>query len=580
VGAGRADVVQLRDGAGRVIRVASSDERPLPGGRDMATSPLLGCADPDAPADLLAGTSTVLDPDGLPAGTAAAGFRIDDALASGLMSAPGRGVTFVRDGAVLATTEPQQRAAGVARAADGARGGPVETDGLVISAARPLPADLLVVTSQERGSTDAALWATVLAVAGGAVALAFGIGRQLARTATRPLAELSAAAGRVTAGDLSTTLPVRSDDEVGRLATAFNTMTEELRRSVEELESSRDELRRNLSRLGEALSGTHDLGRIYEVILETAMASLRAQGGAVLLVSSGSRELLLRVGRGLDERGATPDLRVPLGRGVSGRVAVDGRPRVVHSDDPLGPPELDPAEPRARALIAVPLRSGRGVLGVLVLFDRTDPASGRAQRFDDDDLATLGTFASQASVAVDNVLLHREAQRQSITDGLTGLWNYRYLTMALARETERAKRFGHPLSVLLLDLDHFKSVNDVHGHQRGDSVLVEVAQRIKAEVREVDVVARHGGEEFVVVLPETGREGAQSTAQRLCDAVAHRPFGAPDETPLFVTVSVGVAVCPRHGESAATLLGAADKALYAVKTAGRNGWQLAVVGSD
>ena len=127
------------------------------------------------------------------------------------------------------------------------------------------------------------------------------------------------------------------------------------------------------------------------------------------------------------------------------------------------------------------------------------------------------------------MLLHQEAQRLSTTDALTGLWNFRYLSMSLAREIERATRFDRPLAVLMLDLDHFKQVNDTHGHQRGDAVLRELAQRVQEQIREVDTLARYGGEEFVVVLPETTVEGAAQLAERICDAVRRDPFGAEGE---------------------------------------------------
>jgi diguanylate cyclase (GGDEF)-like protein len=197
--------------------------------------------------------------------------------------------------------------------------------------------------------------------------------------------------------------------------------------------------------------------------------------------------------------------------------------------------------------------------------------------FDDSDLATIRTFAAQATVAVDNVLLHEEAQRLSITDGLTGLWNYRYFTMNVTKEIERASRFGRPLALLMLDLDHFKAVNDNFGHQRGDAVLVELAGRIRAEARDVDTVARYGGEEIVVVLPETDEAGARQAAERFCSAVRRRPFGEPGSPPIRLTISAGVAVYPTNGSSASALLAAADAALYESKRAGRDTWRVSTV---
>jgi diguanylate cyclase (GGDEF)-like protein len=161
-----------------------------------------------------------------------------------------------------------------------------------------------------------------------------------------------------------------------------------------------------------------------------------------------------------------------------------------------------------------------------------------------------------------------------VTDALTGLGNYRFFQSSLVREIERATRFGRELAVLMLDLDRFKLVNDVHGHQVGDAVLIEVADRIRAEVREVDIVARYGGEEFVVVLPETGREGAGHIADRICLAMRRLPF-AVAELQLPITVSIGAAVFPADGDSSPSLVRAADEALYVAKNAGRDQWHMA-----
>jgi diguanylate cyclase (GGDEF)-like protein len=235
------------------------------------------------------------------------------------------------------------------------------------------------------------------------------------------------------------------------------------------------------------------------------------------------------------------------------------------------------------ALIAVPLKHGGRVIGVLDVFDVhgpgevRNPVDGESKPagFTAHDVETLQTLAGQASVAVDNVLLHQEAQLLSVTDALTGLGNYRSFESALGREIERATRFTRSLGLLMIDLDRFKSVNDEYGHQVGNDVLVEVADRLRAEVREVDVVARYGGEEFVVVLPESDAEGAGHTADRICAAIQQQTFRAGGHN-LAVTVSIGVAVFPEHGQNAADLVRAADLAIYSAKAGGRDQWRLAV----
>jgi diguanylate cyclase (GGDEF)-like protein len=176
-----------------------------------------------------------------------------------------------------------------------------------------------------------------------------------------------------------------------------------------------------------------------------------------------------------------------------------------------------------------------------------------------------------ASVAIENVLLHRDARHLSLTDPLTGVWNRRYLQMILPREIDRATRFGRPLSLLMLDIDRFKPINDRWGHQRGDKVLVELIRRLGGSTRsQIDTVVRYGGEEFVVVLPETPARGARFVAEKLRMAVREEPFAGGDGEPLNITVSVGIASYPEDGATADDLVGAADLALYRAKAAGRD----------
>jgi diguanylate cyclase (GGDEF)-like protein len=182
---------------------------------------------------------------------------------------------------------------------------------------------------------------------------------------------------------------------------------------------------------------------------------------------------------------------------------------------------------------------------------------------------------------IDLMIADMEAiQRLSVTDALTGLGNVRHLADQLRLEIERAGRFGRALGVLALDLDHFKEINDRYGHRAGDSVLIELAARLRRAVRGVDLSFRSGGEEFVVLLPETDIQGSLTAAHRIGDAVRDTPFsihGPKGPDAVLVTASIGVAVFPRHARTGDTLLEAADQALYAAKEAGRNTFVLAGV---
>ena len=554
---GLADGVKVSSPTGGVVAVAGQVPRsPVDCG-----GPNTGSAGP-----FLNAVVTLRTPEGKPAGTAVATFTVSGSLLTRLQQAVGEGDVVVvgSTGTVVAGTrqfDPQVVRDSFSDPPGTKLYGLVSSYAPATSNGQTFGVVVLQPAAQGPGLLRDASAVVVIAVL-----LAVGIAVLSARATTQPLEELGEAAARIASGDLSSRIDVRSKDEVGRLASSFNAMTDELRDYVGQLEASRDELQAGLARLGDTLSSTHDLDRILQVVLESAVASTRATGGMVLLLTPHRDELVLAASRGVD---VPLDLRIPMGEGVSGRVALSGDP--VRGRTGEGPGELRPTtgEPSGTSLIAVPLKSSGTVIGVLDLF-----GSAQADGFDDNDLATIRTFASQATVAVDNVLLHEEAQRLSITDGLTGLWNYRYFTMTVGKEIERAARFGRPLALLMLDLDHFKDVNDTFGHQRGDAVLVELAGRIRAEVRDVDTVARYGGEEIVVVLPETDAEGAAQLAERICQSVRRKPFGDADVPPVHLTVSAGGAVFPHHGLAASVLLARADEALYDAKRAGRNTWRI------
>jgi diguanylate cyclase (GGDEF)-like protein len=188
-----------------------------------------------------------------------------------------------------------------------------------------------------------------------------------------------------------------------------------------------------------------------------------------------------------------------------------------------------------------------------------------------DDRIVLQTVASELVVAVENSRLYRLTKRLAITDELTDLYNYRYLQQRLDEEIGRADRYGKRLSLLMLDIDNFKRVNDVHGHLVGDGVLAEIGHVLKTTVREVDVVARYGGEEFSIILPETDASGAFIVAEKIREAISLRRFHDEEgERRIHITVSVGLASYPVHAHDKESLLRAADDAVYRAKETGKN----------
>jgi len=215
---------------------------------------------------------------------------------------------------------------------------------------------------------------------------------------------------------------------------------------------------------------------------------------------------------------------------------------------------------------------------VLLALDRA--SSVRAPQLSPGMLRAVRILLEPVAVALDNALQLKRVEALSVTDDLTQLYNSRYLNAVLRRETKRASRNGRPLSLLFIDLDGFKGVNDAHGHVCGSRALVEAAAVIRGSARETDVVSRFGGDEFALVLPDTGREGAFAVGERIRERIAAHVFLDGEGFGTRLTCSVGVATLPDSAESADGLIHAADQAMYAVKAAGKNGIQAAVAPAD
>ena len=230
------------------------------------------------------------------------------------------------------------------------------------------------------------------------------------------------------------------------------------------------------------------------------------------------------------------------------------------------------------ATIAFPLSCRGHRAGALIGFDRAPAA--RKPQLSPAVLKAVRVLVDPAAAALDSALLLKRAEALSVTDDLTQLSNSRYLNAMLHRETKRASRSGRPLSLLFIDLDGFKSVNDTHGHLSGSRALVEAAAVIKGSARETDVVARFGGDEFAVVLPDTGGEGAFAVGERVRERIAAHNFLARDGLDIRLTASVGLATLPDVAATAEELMAAADKAMYAVKDSGKNGIQAARAPAD
>jgi diguanylate cyclase (GGDEF)-like protein len=249
--------------------------------------------------------------------------------------------------------------------------------------------------------------------------------------------------------------------------------------------------------------------------------------------------------------------RIALGSGVLGKVARTGVSALVQN---AGPGQLAGVLPESRAVLCLPISYGETLLGVLNVESRNENA------FAPQDVLILNTLADLVATALHNSFVFQRLQQQSITDGLTGIKTRRFFWEALSSEWKRASRSGRPFSVVLIDLDKFKEVNDTLGHLEGDLVLARVGRLLEQKCRQSNVVARYGGDEFIILMPETGIEQAQVLAERLRLWLATDPMLEEHH----ITGSFGVASFPVHGFSMEDLIRVADAGMYVAKHAGGN----------
>jgi diguanylate cyclase (GGDEF)-like protein len=350
------------------------------------------------------------------------------------------------------------------------------------------------------------------------------------------------------AGDNSLTTPGLD------LATKLRVFQRALRSRVERRDALLDMVR--------AVNTTLEPPKIAERLVERAATWVPAPSWAVVSSDPSARRSVLA------DRGLTPEMG-PAVNAIADWVMTHGQEFVtadLRSDTRVQHQSVG-------AVIAFPLSCRARRIGALIGLDPL--ASPREPRLSATMLRAVRILLEPAAVAIDNAMALKHAEALSVTDDLTHLFNSRYLNIVLRRETKRASRSGRPLSLLFLDLDGFKGVNDTHGHLFGSRALVEAAAIIRGSARETDVVARFGGDEFALVLPDTGGEGAFAVGERIRERIAEHKFLAGDGLDIHLTASVGVATLPDVAASAEELVQAADKAMYQVKDSGKNGIQAA-----
>lgn len=322
--------------------------------------------------------------------------------------------------------------------------------------------------------------------------------------------------------------------------TQLETHQDEVLELYAKLERSVAELRA-VTQITEIIHSTLDIDAVGPTLLDILHKVLEIPASCIYVIDKNKQEMVFSASRGVSGATMSDMSALEIGGAVS------------------------PAADAERAFACTDLIDSDTTL---VVFCAEGPV---IEGLSSDDRIVLQTVASELVVAVENSRLYRLTKRLAITDELTDLYNYRYLQQRLDEEIGRADRYGKQLSFLMLDIDNFKRVNDVHGHRVGDGVLAGIGQILKSTVREVDVVARYGGEEFSVLLPETDASGAFIVAEKIREAISlARLKDADGQARIHVTVSIGLASYPVHAHDKEALLKAADDAVYHAKETGKN----------
>ena len=328
--------------------------------------------------------------------------------------------------------------------------------------------------------------------------------------------------------------------------------------------------------LGKALTSSLQLDQVLRTIMEKIDEFLRPDTWSLLLLDEVKQELYfeLAVGKGAQ---ALKDVRIKMGQGIAGWVAQHDEAVIVPdvSQDTRFFSKVDEkTKTETHSIVAVPVRYRDHCLGVIELVNCVG-SSGFHER----DLALLEALADFAAIALENARHVKRIQELTITDDCTNLYNARHMDFILETEIYRSRRYGYEFSLIFIDLDHFKNVNDTHGHLVGSKLLMEIGQMLKICCRRIDFAFRYGGDEFVIVLPQASKENACTVARRLHQKIGETPWLAADGMNIHITASLGVAAYPTDAKTKVELLHLADEAMYSVKNSTRDAIAAANVGA-
>lgn len=326
--------------------------------------------------------------------------------------------------------------------------------------------------------------------------------------------------------------------------------------------------------VAKALTSSLNLDSVLQTIMQKMAEYFRPDTWSLLMVDETTDELYFAIAVG-PAADSLKTLRLKMGEGIAGWVAKHGESLIVPDvyKEPRFAKRIDEMTKwQTKSVICVPLRAKHRSLGVIQLINCP------METFGDNELFFLNALCDYAAIAIDNARAVERIQELTITDDCTGLYNARHLYKTLEAEVYRSARFGHEFSVIFIDLDHFKSVNDTHGHLVGSKLLAEVGYVIKSHLRLIDYAFRYGGDEFVILLPQTSKEAALIVARRLLEVMRLSEFMATEGLKLNVRCSMGLATYPEDAKSAHEIIRQADEMMYSVKNSTRDNIAIAQQG--
>jgi len=318
--------------------------------------------------------------------------------------------------------------------------------------------------------------------------------------------------------------------------------------------------------VAKALTSSLDLDSILQTIMEKMAEYFRPENWSLLMVDEEREDLYFAIAVGPAAE-ALKNVRLKIGEGIAGYVAKHGENLIVNDvmKDPRFAKRIDEMTKwETRSIICIPLRSRLRILGVIQLVN-VDMAN-----FSEKEQFFLQSLSDYASIAIENARAVERIQELTITDDCTGLYNARHLYKTLETEVYRSARFNYEFTVVFIDLDHFKQVNDTHGHLIGSQLLAEIGYLIKAQLRLIDYAFRYGGDEFVVLLPQTGKDAALVVAKRLRDSLRTSMFCREEGLNINVRASMGVATYPHDAKTPHDVIRQADEMMYLVKNTSRD----------